>query len=222
VAPLWPDAASLAALQARAFLEATGRGERELAQVAVRSRRDAQGNPNAQRAGEFDVDKLLSEPCVVAPLREHDCPAPADGSAALVLVAGDKARGLGDRAAWIRGIDHRIEPQSLGARDLVLSPSANLAAQKAGAIGTEFDVAELHALYTHQELILREALGLGEGVTINPSGGALLANPMMATGLIRIGEVAQRIWQGSARRGLAHATAGPCLQQNLVCVLEGD
>jgi hypothetical protein len=44
----------------------------------------------------------------------------------------------------------------------------------------------------------------------------------MAAGLIRIGEVAQRIIDGSATRGTAHATSGPCLQQNLVCVLEAD
>jgi hypothetical protein len=44
----------------------------------------------------------------------------------------------------------------------------------------------------------------------------------MAGGLIRIGEVAQRIWSGDAGRGLAHASQGPCLQQNLVCVLEGE
>ena len=45
---------------------------------------------------------------------------------------------------------------------------------------------------------------------------------MMAVGLSRIGEAASRIWDGSANRAVAHATSGPCLQQNLVCVLEGD
>jgi hypothetical protein len=44
----------------------------------------------------------------------------------------------------------------------------------------------------------------------------------MAAGLSRIGEVATRIHSGEAGRGVAHATSGPCLQQNLVCVLEGD
>jgi hypothetical protein len=44
----------------------------------------------------------------------------------------------------------------------------------------------------------------------------------MAAGLIRIGEAAERIHDGSARRAVAHATSGPCLQQNLVCVLEGS
>jgi hypothetical protein len=40
--------------------------------------------------------------------------------------------------------------------------------------------------------------------------------------MIRIGEAAQRISRGEANRAVAHATAGPCLQQNMVCVLEGD
>jgi hypothetical protein len=44
---------------------------------------------------------------------------------------------------------------------------------------------------------------------------------MMSAGLIRIGEAAARIWSGEADRAVAHATSGPCLQQNLVAVLEG-
>jgi acetyl-CoA acetyltransferase len=59
-------------------------------------------------------------------------------------------------------------------------------------------------------------------VALNPSGGPLAANPIMAAGLIRIGEAASRIRLGEAQRAVAHATSGPCLQQNLVCVLEGD
>jgi acetyl-CoA acetyltransferase len=59
-------------------------------------------------------------------------------------------------------------------------------------------------------------------VSINPSGGALAANPVMVAGLTRMSEVAERIMAGTADRGVAHATSGPCLQQNLVCVLEGD
>ena len=38
----------------------------------------------------------------------------------------------------------------------------------------------------------------------------------------RLGEAARYIAGGNARRGIAHATSGPCLQQNLVCVLEAD
>ena len=220
--PLWPEAHSLAALQARAFLEATGRSERDLAAVVARSRRDAVMNPHAVVSGDVDVEKLLAEPYVCSPLRAHDLPPITDGASAMVVVAGDRARELCARPVWIRGFDHRIEPLGLGMRDLTRSASTEIAAQKAGVHKAKVDFAELHAPYSHQELILRAALGLGEGVAINPSGGALASHPLMVAGLIRIGEAAARIMAGRGDRAVAHATQGPCLQQNLVCVLEGD
>src|SRR5207245_1996764 len=81
----------------------------------------------------------------VSPRRKHDCPPITDGAAAVVLAAGDKARQITDRPAWIRGIDHRIEPHSLGVRDLTDSPSTRRAAEKAGVADGSVDVAELHA-----------------------------------------------------------------------------
>src|SRR5205814_1410409 len=61
VAPLWPDAVSIAALQARAWLDA-GHTEEEMAEVVARSRANAKANPTAQLAGDYDVDALLKEP----------------------------------------------------------------------------------------------------------------------------------------------------------------
>ncbi len=220
LAPLWPDSVSMAALQARALMDSKGITERDLAEVAIRNRRNAKDNPNAQLAGDYSADAILAEPYVVSPLRKHDCPPISDGAAVVVLAAGELARKVCDRPAWIRGIDHRIEPHYPGVRDLTKSPSTALAAEKAGVNKGPIDVAELHAPFTHQEIILREALGLGDDVSVNPSGGALAANPVMAAGLIRIGEAAQRVIDGSANRAVAHATSGPCLQHNLVCVLE--
>jgi acetyl-CoA acetyltransferase len=165
---------------------------------------------------------LLSDEYFVAPLRKHDCPPITDGACAVVLAAEDVARELSDRPAWIRGFDHRIEPHALGVRDLTDSVSTRQAAAKAGVADGKVDVAELHAPFTHQELILRDALGLGGDVSVNPSGGALAANTVMAAGLARMGEAANRITSGEADRAVAHATSGPCLQQNLVCVLEGE
>ncbi|MGC9960284.1 MAG: thiolase domain-containing protein [Acidimicrobiales bacterium] len=221
MAPLWPDAVSMAALQARAGLDAGLYTEADMAAVAARSRTAAESNELAQVKGSPAPDVLLQEPYLVAPLRRHDCPPVTDGSAAVILAAGDAARRLARRPAWIRGIDHRIETHSLGARDLSVSSSTTTAAREAGAPAT-VDVAELHAPFTHQELILRSALGLDDDVSVNPSGGALAANAIMVAGLVRIGEAAARIWSGEADRALAHATSGPCLQQNLVCVLEGE
>ncbi len=219
VAPLWPDAISLAALQARAYLESGRATEADLAEVATRSRRSALENPNAQLAWDRSVEEHLASPLVVDPLRKDDCPPITDGACAVVLAAEDRARELRDRPAWISGIAHQIEPMALGVRDLTTSASAIGAAARAGASGS-YDVVELHAPFSSQELILRDALGLRDHDNVNPSGGALAANPVMVAGLTRIGEVAQRIMDGEATRGLAHATSGPCLQQNLVCVLE--
>ncbi|REK88973.1 lipid-transfer protein [Streptomyces inhibens] len=220
VAPLWPDSVALAALQARALIDAGLTDERELAGIAARSRTAAEANPHAQLRGPVPAGEHL-----VAPLRTGDCPPVGDGAAAVILAAGDTARRLTDRPAWIRGLDHRIEAHSLGVRDLTDSPSTRLAAQRAGAFERPLDTAELHAPFTSQEVVLRRALELdapGSTVRINPSGGALAANPVMAAGLIRLGEAAARIQRGESDRALAHATSGPCLQQNLVAVLEGE
>lgn len=220
-APLWPDSVSLAALQAQALIDAGDTDETALATIAARSRRDAAANPHAQLPGERPQGDY-----VVAPLRTGDCPPVGDGAAAVILAAGDRARELCDRPAWITGMDHRIEAHSLGVRDLTDSPSTRLAAERAGAFdraaARPLDTAELHAPFTSQEVVLRKALGLDERVRINPSGGALAANPVMAAGLVRLGEAAARIHRGASHRALAHATSGPCLQQNLVAVLEGE
>jgi acetyl-CoA acetyltransferase len=226
VAPLWPDSISIAALQARAMIDAGLTTERAMADVAVRSRKDAKSNPFAQLKGDFVSDELLAQPTISSPLRRHDCAPISDGASAVVLACGDVARALcektGRTPAWIRGLDHRVDPQSLGGRDLATCPSARLAADKAGAARGPIDVAEIYAPFTHQEILLRKELGIGSSTRINPSGGALAANPMMAAGLIRIGEAASAIHRGEAHRALAHATSGPCLQQNLVCILEGE
>ncbi len=218
-APLWLDSISAAALQARAWLD-SGHDESEMAEVAARSRRAAKDNEYAVVKGDERADALVDEPYLVTPLRHHDCPPISDGAVAVVLAAGDRAREVCERPAWIRGIDHRIEAHGLGVRELATSASTRLAGERAGVNGV--DVAELHAPFSHQELILRDALGLSDDVDVNPSGGALTANVVMGAGLTRIGEAAQRLMDGRAGRAVAHATSGPCLQHNLVCVLEGD
>lgn len=219
VTPLWPDSLGLAGIQARMGIENGLWDERAMAAVAAQSRSAALSNPLAQLSGEVDADELLNLPYVADPLRRHDCAPITDGAATIVLAAGDRARELCERPAWITGFEHRVDSPSFGTRDLTTSPSAVAAGKSAGTDGVQ--VAELHAPFTHQEILLRQALGLGDDVTVNPSGGVLAGNPMFAAGLARIGEAARRIHDGSATKVLGHATSGPLLQQNLVCVMEG-
>ncbi|KQY64321.1 MULTISPECIES: thiolase domain-containing protein [unclassified Nocardioides] len=217
--PLWPDSVSLAGLQARLGIEAELWDETAMASVAQRSLTDAETNPHAVRRGGSSVEELLARPMYADPLRKHDCAPVTDGASAIVLAADDRARDAAERPAWITGLAHNVDPLQLGARDLTASKSATRAAES--AVIDDVEVAELHAPFSHQELILRHALGLASDVRINPSGGALTSNPMFTAGLNRIGEAADRIRNGEVTRALGHATSGPLLQQNLVCVMDG-
>jgi len=244
LAPLWPDSVSIAALQARLGLDAGLWTEKDMAAVAAHSRAAAMSNPRAQVSGDVTAEDLLERPYVAEPLRAHDCAPVGDGAAVVIIASARRARELCARPAWITGFAHRIDSGSLGARNLLAVPSAAAAglacaaataglasaAAAAGGAGLAcaaaaaggIDVAELHAPFTHQEILLREALRLTGGADVNPSGGALCGNPMFAAGLARIGMAAQAIMSGRAGRALGHATSGPALQQNLVCVMEAS
>jgi acetyl-CoA acetyltransferase len=209
LAPIGADPVTFAALQARAVIDAGIADERSMAEVAVRSR------------GSGTVEELLAGEYVRQPLRRHDLPPITDGAAAMVLARGDRARQLVERPAYITGFDHRTECHNPSFRRLDDSPSTRIAAEAAGLGNGPVEVAELQAAFTHEELLLRSVLALGDDVAINPSGGALRSNPIMATGLCRVGYAAEHVF-GGGNRALAHSTSGPCLQQNLVAVLEGE
>lgn len=220
VAPLWPDAVSTAGLQARLGLESGKWTAEQMAQVALDAMNAAPRTDSVEPAQ--SVEELLERPYFADPLRRHDIAPITDGASAIVLASGDKARELRENPAWITGFEHRIETPILGARDLTVSPStaSSAAAATGGDLGS-IDVAELYAPFSHQQLILAEAIGLNGSTKVNPSGGALAANPMFSTGLERIGFAARHVFDGSAQRVLAHATSGAALQQNLVAVMEG-
>jgi acetyl-CoA acetyltransferase len=220
VAPLGLDPDAMAGIQARALIDAGKATETDFAEVVARSRAAAASNPHAQVSGSVSTDSLLAEPYDMAPLRAHDVSPKADGAAAVLIARRDKALELTDNPVWITGLDHRIESHHAGLRDLTDSASTRLAAAGAGVGDGPIDVAELHVTHAHEELILREALGIGDSTQVNPSGGPLSGDPVMATGLTRVIEVAKRIQSGDASRGVGHAASGAALQQNLVVVLE--
>ncbi|MEO6792710.1 MAG: thiolase domain-containing protein [Mycobacterium sp.] len=220
VAPLWPDSISIAGLQARLGLDGGQWTAEQMARVALDSFAAADRVDSVEAS--TSLDELLGRPYFAEPLRRHDIAPITDGAAVVILAAGDKARELCENPAWITGFEHRIESPVLGSRDLTRSASTTASCRVAsGDDMPAVDVAEIHAPFTHQQLILTEAMRLPSRAKVNPSGGALAANPMFVAGLERIGFAAQHIFNGSAGRVLAHATSGPALQQNLVAVMEG-
>lgn len=234
-APLGLDPTATAALQASAYMARAGVADRDLAETAARRRAAGARNPDAQVRQAATADELQQTPWVVAPLREGYLPPVGESAVCLVLAAAGKAEKMCGKPAWIHGVDQRAEMQTLGARDLTRSASTELAAvealRMAGLTSAhEVDLVELMATNPAEEMILREAMSLdragGTGPTINPSGGPLAGNPLMMTGLIRLGEAFRQLSGGAqahavagARRAIAHATQGHCLQHNLVWVL---
>jgi hypothetical protein len=165
---------------------------------------DARGLAGLQAQAMRDCGRFADVPAV--PATEV-----ADGATAVVLAVGGRARELTEHPVWISGIDHRIESPAFGTRDLTVSASTRAAAEHAGV--EVVDAAWLHVHYPHQELLLRDALGIDR----QPVDAA--AGPMMVGGLQRFGAAAAAIAGGTIGRAVVHATSGPCLQQNLVAVL---
>jgi acetyl-CoA acetyltransferase len=231
------DPASTAALQASAYMARTGTTDRQFAEIVARNRAAGARNADAHVRTAATADELQQAPWLVEPLRTGYVPPVGESATCLILAAEGKAEQLCDRPVWIHGVDHRTEMQTLGARDLSRSASARLATEKALAMAgltkaTDVDVVELSATTPAEELILCEALGLDARAArpvINPSGGPLCGHPIMMTGGIRLGEAfrqlsgraAERAVAG-ARRAIAHATQGHCLQHNLVWVVGSE
>ena len=112
-----------------------------------------------------------------------------------------------------------------------------MAYKKAGWDRALPDIAEVSASSAVSELMAIEALGLaqsGQGlsaaldgkVRINQSGGALPADPIMATGLIRLAHAAKQLSRpehyggAAASRAIVHGAGGVAMQSNCVFTLE--
>jgi acetyl-CoA acetyltransferase len=218
LAPLGLDHAVCAALQADAWIAKTGATLSDLDRVVEKNRARARDNAHLR------LPETPDGPWI-APLFRRHTPTRADGACALVLASNEIARSGSKRPVWIAGSDHRTEPGAIGHRDLTALNSAALALERAKQIAGwddgALDLAELHTPYAHQEILLARTFELSPEVMLNPSGGAMIADPGLATGLVRLFECAHALRRaGPGRRGLAHASAGPALEANLVFLLE--
>jgi len=245
------DDIAAAALQARAYMDKYGVSEKDLAQVAVKSLSDAAKNPCAHRKmPKVNVGQVLSSRKYYDPLTELMISPVSDGCAIVILASEEKAKQVCEQPVWIEGIG-TCQDDYLRDRNLLSLNSLKKAAKAAYRMAKvknplkEINVAEVSARFAHEELMIYEALGLcrdGEGkdllakgvtkksgkLPVNPSGGALAADPICATGLIRVIEAAKQI-RGEAngyqvpkvKRALAHGQFGICAQKNTVIILGG-
>ena len=239
-----------AAFQAHSYLNKFGYSKELLDDVAAQALANAALNPNqSRRISGASKDQVAGSPYYYEPLRELHCYPPTDGGCAVLLASEEKAKELTDKPVWIKGMGMSTETYYLGERELFKSVSTAEAAQRAYELAgvkkpeKDIDVAEISALFAHQEPLLAEALGLldegkadkayKDGTTaisgklpLNPSGGALGGHPVSVTGLMRMVEAARQL-RGEAgdnqvkkaELAVVHGQDGVCAQQNAVLVL---
>lgn len=248
--PLGFDGLAAAALQARSYMNRYGVAGEATARVASKNRGAGVFNPYAQLTEAVGVDEVMSSAVLASPIRElESCPV-TDGACAVVLAQGDVARAVGVRPAWISGLGHCSDVYSIGTRDRHRATAASLAADSALRMAgvsdplSQLDFAEVSEFYAYQELMLYEAIGLcgdGEGadlleagetstggrIPVNISGGVLCANPLVATGLVRLAEAAARVTdrmeyqpRQKGKRALAHGGGGLAMQTATCMVVE--
>jgi acetyl-CoA acyltransferase len=208
-----------------AYCEKYGMDPAVFAQISVKSRRHAAGNPYAVFTAPVTAEEVLASPAIFGPLTRLQCCPPTCGAAAVIVVSEAFARAHGLRA------DVAVAAQAMTTDtpasfdgDLMrlvgydmTAAAARQVYEAAGVDPRDIPVVELHDCFTTNELISYEALGLtdegtaekfiadgdntyGGRVVTNPSGGLLSkGHPLGATGLAQCAEL---VWQ-------LRGTAGP-------------
>jgi len=240
--PVGLDQHSAAGLFAQRYLARYGIDPQALSAVSDRAWAAAARNPQVDADEDMLRDESWNE-FVAAPLRRRDMARPVDGAVAVVVTSEHVARQFDRRPVWISGMGSAMDQHFLAAREPTSLPAATAAAgaafRMAGAASArDFDVVEVSANSTVGELMVLESLGLAEAGTaiglygdsapsgLNLSGGALPADVVMATGLVRLHEVASHLAgrtdrdPAGAKTGLAHGTGGLGMQNHCVITLE--
>jgi acetyl-CoA C-acetyltransferase len=244
------DFISYAAMQANRYMHKYGISREQCARVVVKNKGNAKNNPYAQEGPQPSIADVLSSKMLASPITVLDAKPVSDGACAILLAAEDKARRITSKPVWIKGVGCCYDTHSPGERELANCDSLTSASQRAYRMAgitdapKEIDLAEISEMFSYQELLWMEGLGLcesGEGgrfldsgatqmegdIPINPSGGLLSGIPVTVAGMSRVAEAALQLRGECDRRqvpgtkiALAHGTAGVCGQMHCVFVLE--
>jgi acetyl-CoA C-acetyltransferase len=175
----------------------------------------------------------------------------SDGAAAIIIANEAVAARSSKKPVWIKGVAHCCEDYLLGDRDLADPIALKEAARRAYAMAgirrplEEIDVAEVLEPFSYMEPLWLEGLGfcgpgagaklgvqgttaMGGSLPVNPSGGALSANPILVAGLARLIEASLQVrGEAGARQvpgagtALAQGYHGPCGQSQCVWIVSG-
>jgi len=241
--PVGFDHAAACGFQAQSYLGAHSVSEEALAEIVAHEWASAAANAGVEVSSAPSAEDVRASKAVAAPVRELEMSRPVDGAVAVVLASKRVAERVCPDPVWITGIGTAMDQHSFALRERHSLPACKAAAEsayrRAGMDGpSSVSLAEVSASSAVSQLMVLEALGLAEHggaarlysdgceVALNPSGGSLPADPIMATGLVRLSEAALQLTgrvdhapQG-ATSAIVHGAGGVGMQNHCVFTLE--
>lgn len=220
-----------AALITRLYMEEYEITRRELSSFSVLAHRNAVKNPHAQFRREVTPEQVEKSSLISDPLRLLDCAPSGDGAAAVLITNSQEASTdvemlTSASATGLAGLHERDELLEFGA---TRSAAAKVFSE-AGVSRDDLDLAEIQDDYSGTAGLVLEGLGIskkGEGtrdcsngrfdqgsrLSISNAGGLKArGNPLGATGVYQIAEIASKLIEGGddkkAILGLAHNSSG--------------
>jgi acetyl-CoA C-acetyltransferase len=236
------DQTAAAGLQASQYLARTGKDEVVLEQVAAYDWWRARANTALELGdGAPSADDISGSDVVASPLRRLTVSRPVDGAVAVLIAAEDIARRLTPDPVVIWGMgaamdEHMLAHRAAGRFEACEAAAAQAYRHAGLSNPAQVSLAEISGVYAAAELMVTEALGLADGnpeelfadggeIAMNLSGGALPADPVMATGLVRLSEASARLSRqldGApeyATTALVHGASGLGMQSHCVFLL---
>ena len=240
--PVGFDHRAASGIQAQRYLAQHGRTSADLARVAAKRWSDAARQGRVQIAMAPSEADVLASTNIAVPLKALMMARPVDGAVAVLLASEEVARRTQPMPVWITGMGMSTDRHAFAARKGGVLEACEVAARsayaRAGWDKPTASIAEVSASSAVSELMVIEALGLaapGRGmdllgdqknISVNLSGGALPADPIMATGLVRLSEAMRQLTcpdsygLRSPSSAIVHGAGGVGMQAHCVLTLE--
>jgi acetyl-CoA C-acetyltransferase len=228
--------AGMGALIMRRYMHEYGVELSDFAGFSVNAHANAAANPRAMYRNRLKPEAFAAATMVAAPVSLFDEAPLGDGAAAVIVTSRERALDMVAQPVHIAGSALATDTLALHDRKNVLwlgaaEKSARKAMEDAGVTAAEIDLFELHDSYTVMAALSLEACGFAERgmgwqlardgaigrngrIPISTFGGLKArGNPVGATGIYQIVEVAQQLRGKAGECQVAEARIG--MAQNL-------
>lgn len=239
--PVGFDHRAASGFQAQRYIADHGIGEQALAKATAARWADAAASGKVATGSLPSETDILSSENLARPLKKLMMSRKVDGAVAILITSENVARRTVKTPVWITGMGASMDRHAFASRKAgaleACETAAKSAYKRAGWSQPKASIAEVSASSVVTELMVLESLGLakpGRGIdlasaadiSVNKSGGALPADPIMATGLVRLSEAANQLaYPGvygltSPASAIVHGAGGVGMQSHCVFTLE--